>query len=134
MGYAEVVGAFDLFVGVNAVDYSGYPDCRPEFVRAFEAVSAKLATKGRRRGRPLPRPRTLIDLTKADIIRLGGSLSVDYTYTHSCYAPAANGGACGRCDSCQIHRAASPPPASPIRPAMPEGLRQVRERESYEDR
>lgn len=103
LGYAEVIGAFDLFVGVNAVDYSGYPDCRPEFVRAFEAL-ANLATKAGVEGGRFHVHAPLIDLSKADIIRLGMSLGIDYALTHSCYAPAADGRACGRCDSCQIRR------------------------------
>jgi len=105
LGWAETIGCFDLFVGVNAVDYSGYPDCRPEFVAAFENL-ANLATQAgvEKRGRfrvhaPLMR------LTKAEIIQLGQKLGVDYSLTHSCYDPSPDGAACGRCDSCQIRRA-----------------------------
>jgi 7-cyano-7-deazaguanine synthase len=102
LGYAEVVGAADIFVGVNAVDYSGYPDCRPEFVAAFEKL-ANLATKAGVEGTMKFRVHTpLIQLTKADIIRRGIQLGVDYGLTHSCYAPNAAGVACGRCDACQL--------------------------------
>jgi 7-cyano-7-deazaguanine synthase len=105
LGYAEVVGSFDIFIGVNAIDYSGYPDCRPEFITAFEEV-ANLATKAGDEGRGRFRIRApLVQLTKADIIRLGHSLGVDYSLTHSCYDPAPDGGACGRCDSCLLRRA-----------------------------
>jgi 7-cyano-7-deazaguanine synthase len=105
LAWAEVLESFDLFVGVNAIDYSGYPDCRPEFVRAFEGL-ANLATRAgvENRGRfRIHAP--LIDKTKAEIIRLGASLGVDYRLTHSCYDPDADGGACGRCDSCLLRRA-----------------------------
>ncbi|MBI5367996.1 MAG: 7-cyano-7-deazaguanine synthase QueC [Planctomycetes bacterium] len=102
LGWAEVLGAWDLFVGVNAVDYSGYPDCRPEFARAFETL-ANLATKAGVEGRGRFRVHTpLIELTKAEIIRRGLALGVDYGLTHSCYDPDASGAACGRCDSCAI--------------------------------
>jgi 7-cyano-7-deazaguanine synthase len=104
LAWAEVLGAFDIFMGVNYVDYSGYPDCRPEFIEAFASL-ANLATKAGVEGRgrfAIHAP--LIRLSKADIIRLGVSLGVDYGLTHSCYAPAADGAACGRCDSCQIRR------------------------------
>jgi 7-cyano-7-deazaguanine synthase len=105
LGYAEVVGSFDLFIGVNAIDYSGYPDCRPEFIAAFEGL-ANLATKAGVEGRGRFRVHApLVSLTKADIVRLGNTLGVDYSLTHSCYDPAADGGACGRCDSCQLRRA-----------------------------
>jgi 7-cyano-7-deazaguanine synthase len=104
LAWAEVIGSFDIFMGVNAVDYSGYPDCRPEFVAAFEAL-ANLATKAGVEGKGRFRIHTpLIQLTKADIIRRGVSLGVDYGLTHSCYDPAPDGAACGRCDSCQIRR------------------------------
>jgi 7-cyano-7-deazaguanine synthase len=105
LGYAEVIGAFDIFLGVNAVDYSGYPDCRPEFIEAFELM-ANLATAAAIEGRgrfKLHAP--LIEMTKAQIIRTGLSLGVDYSLTHSCYDPAAGGSACGRCDSCQLRLA-----------------------------
>jgi 7-cyano-7-deazaguanine synthase len=104
LAWAEVLGSFDIYVGVNSIDYSGYPDCRPEFVRAFEAL-ANLATKAGVEGKGRFRIHApLIDLGKADIIRLGVSLGVDYGLTHSCYAPAACGAACGRCDSCLLRR------------------------------
>ena len=102
LGYAEVLGAADLFIGVNAVDYSGYPDCRPEFIAAFERV-ANLATKAGVEGALDFRVHTpLIHLTKAEIIRRGVALGVDYSLTHTCYAPDAAGTACGRCDACQL--------------------------------
>ena len=102
LGWAEALGAFDLFAGVNAVDYSGYPDCRPEFIAAFERV-ANLATKAGVENEGRFRVHTpLIELTKAEIIRLGTSHGVDYSLTHSCYDP--DGGACGRCDSCVLRR------------------------------
>jgi 7-cyano-7-deazaguanine synthase len=102
LGYAETLAAADLFVGVNAVDYSGYPDCRPEFVAAFERL-ANLATKAGVEGTSHFRVHApLIELTKADIIRRGLELGVDYGLTHSCYSPDASGASCGRCDSCQI--------------------------------
>ena len=102
LGYAEVVGASDLFIGVNAIDYSGYPDCRPEFIAAFEKL-ANLATKAGVEGTMQFRIHTpLIKMTKAEIIRRGTELGVDYSLTHSCYAPNADGIACGRCDACQL--------------------------------
>ena len=104
MGWAEVLDASDLFAGVNAVDYSGYPDCRPEFIAAFEAL-AGLATKSGVEGTTWRIHTPLIDLTKAEIIRLGTDLGVDFGRTHSCYDPAPGGGACGRCDSCLLRRA-----------------------------
>ncbi len=104
LGWAEVLGAADLVIGVNALDYSGYPDCRPEFIRAFEQL-ARLATKAGVEGRPLTVHTPLISLSKADIIRLGLSLGLDYGLTHSCYDPAASGRACGRCDSCRLRAA-----------------------------
>ena len=105
LAWAETLGTFDIFVGVNCVDYSGYPDCRPEYLRAFEAM-ANLATKAGVEKQGRFRVHTpLIQLSKADIIRLGASLGVDYALTHSCYSPAADGAACGRCDSCQLRRA-----------------------------
>ncbi|MEX0938655.1 MAG: 7-cyano-7-deazaguanine synthase QueC [Pirellulales bacterium] len=101
---AEVAGAADLFIGVNAVDYSGYPDCRPEFVAAFESL-ANLATKAGVEGSLRFRIHApLIDLTKAEIIRRGMELGVDYGLTHSCYDPDPEGRACGRCDACQLRR------------------------------
>jgi 7-cyano-7-deazaguanine synthase len=105
LAYAEVRGAFDIFLGVNAVDYSGYPDCRPEFVEAFERL-ANLATAAAVEGRGRFRVRApLIDMAKSEIIRTGLGLGVDYSLTHSCYDPAADGTACGRCDACRLRRA-----------------------------
>jgi len=102
LGYAEVVGAADLFIGVNAVDYSGYPDCRPEYIAEFEKLS-NLATKAGVEGTMRFRIHTpLIDMTKAEIIRRGTELGVDYGLTHSCYAPNAAGIACGHCDACRL--------------------------------
>jgi 7-cyano-7-deazaguanine synthase len=102
LAWAEVLEAEDVFIGVTAVDYSGYPDCRPEYVRAFE-VMANLATKAAVEGRQRLRIHTpLIDLDKAAIIRLGTSLGVDYGLTHSCYDPAPYGTSCGRCDACLL--------------------------------
>ena len=102
LALAEVVGAADIFIGVNALDYSGYPDCRPEYIEAFEKM-ANLATRAGVEGQTRLTIRTpLIALTKAGIIRLGTSLAVDYSDTTSCYDPGANGEACGRCDACQL--------------------------------
>jgi 7-cyano-7-deazaguanine synthase len=101
LGYAEVVGAADLYLGVNAIDYSGYPDCRPEFIEAFEKL-ANLATRAGVEGTRFRIHTPLIHLTKAEIIRRGTELGVDYGLTHSCYAPNAAGAACGRCDACQL--------------------------------
>ena len=103
LGYAEVLGAEDIFIGVNAVDYSGYPDCRPEFIAAFEAM-ARLATKAGVEGVKTSIHTPLIDLSKADIIRKGAELGVDYALTVSCYQADEEGRACGRCDSCRIRR------------------------------
>jgi 7-cyano-7-deazaguanine synthase len=103
MGVAEVAGADDLFIGVNAIDYSGYPDCRPEFIDAFRRL-ASLATRASVEGRPLRVHAPLIDLTKADIIRRGLALGVDYGLTVSCYQADAEGAACGRCDACRLRR------------------------------
>jgi 7-cyano-7-deazaguanine synthase len=104
LGYAEVIGACDIYVGVNAVDYSGYPDCRPEFIAAFEQV-ANLATKAAVEGRPMHIRAPLIEWSKAEIIRRGSALGVDYSITVSCYQPDALGRACGRCDACRLRRA-----------------------------
>jgi 7-cyano-7-deazaguanine synthase len=102
LGWAEVLGASDLFIGVNAIDYSGYPDCRPEFIHAFETL-ANLATKAGVQGEAKYRIHTpLISLSKADIIRRGTALGVDYSLTHSCYDPSASGEACGVCDACRL--------------------------------
>jgi 7-cyano-7-deazaguanine synthase len=105
LAWAEVLGAHDIYIGVNAVDYSGYPDCRPEFIAAFERT-ANLATREAVEGRDRLRIRTpLIDLTKAEIIRRGLALGVDYADTVSCYQADAAGMACGRCDSCRLRHA-----------------------------
>lgn len=101
LGWAEVLGSHDIFVGVNAVDYSGYPDCRPEFISAFENL-ANLATKAGVEGTRFQVHTPLIQLTKAEIIQLGLSLGVDYGLTHSCYDPGPDGRPCGHCDSCQL--------------------------------
>ena len=102
MAWAESLGSTDLFIGVNAVDYSGYPDCRPEFIGAF-ARTANLATKAGVEGNgPWRIHAPLIAMTKAEIIRTGTALGVDYALTHSCYDPDEQGRACGRCDSCQL--------------------------------
>ena len=104
LAWAEVLGAADIFVGINAVDYSGYPDCRPEFLRAFEAM-ANLATKAAVEGRRLRLHAPLIALSKAEIIRRGIALGVDYGLTISCYQADATGRACGVCDSCRLRHA-----------------------------
>jgi 7-cyano-7-deazaguanine synthase len=102
LGWAETLGAFDIFIGVNALDYSGYPDCRPEYIAAFEQL-ANLATKAGVEGSGRFTIHTpLIHLTKAEIIKKGLSLGVDYGRTHSCYDPTPDGRACGRCDSCRL--------------------------------
>ena len=101
LGWAEVLGARDIFVGVNAVDYSGYPDCRPEFIEAFENM-ANLATKAGVEGERFQIHTPLIQLTKAEIIRCGVDLGVDYGLTVSCYQADEAGRACGRCDSCRF--------------------------------
>jgi len=104
LAWAEVLGASDIFIGVNAIDYSGYPDCRPEFIKAFERM-ANLATKVGVEGKTKLRIRTpLIDLTKAQIIQKGIELGVDYSMTHSCYDPSLDGKACGFCDSCLLRK------------------------------
>ena len=104
LAWAEVLGAWDIFIGVNAVDYSGYPDCRPEYIKAFEhmanlATKAVLEDKGRIRIRP-----PLIHMSKTDIIKKGIELGVDYSMTHSCYDPTPEGLACGECDSCLLRK------------------------------
>lgn len=102
LGWAEVLGAFDIFIGVNALDYSGYPDCRPEYIAAYEKV-ANLATRAGVEGEGRFAIHTpLISLTKAEIIRKGLALGIDYGRTHSCYDPTPEGLACGRCDSCRL--------------------------------
>ena len=103
MAWSEVLGAGDIFIGVNAIDYSGYPDCRPEYIEAFERM-AHLATKAGVEGRTLHIRTPLINLTKAQIIRKGVELGVDYSLTRSCYDPARDGTACGRCDSCHLRK------------------------------
>jgi len=103
LAYAEVSDADVIFVGVNAVDYSGYPDCRPEFLSAFEKV-ANLATKRAVEGKPIEIVAPIIGMTKADIVRRGIALGVDYSLTVSCYEPDAAGRACGRCDACRFRR------------------------------
>lgn len=104
LAWAEVLGVWDIFIGVNAIDYSGYPDCRPEYIQAFEAM-ANLATRTAVEGKGRFRIRTpLIDMTKAQIIKAGTALGVDYGMTHSCYDPSPQGLACGSCDSCILRR------------------------------
>jgi 7-cyano-7-deazaguanine synthase len=103
LGWAEVLGAQDIFIGVNAVDYSGYPDCRPEFIAAFEKT-ANLATKAGVEGRHFHIHTPLIQMSKARIIQEGVTLGVDYAITVSCYQADAQGRACGRCDSCRLRR------------------------------
>ena len=101
LAWAEVLGATDIFIGVNALDYSGYPDCRPEYIAAYESM-ANLATKAGVEQGGLKIHTPLINLTKAEIIRQGLELDVDYSLTHSCYDPTAAGLSCGLCDSCQL--------------------------------
>jgi len=101
LGWAETLDCLDIFIGVNALDYSGYPDCRPEFIAAFETM-ANLGTKAGVEGRHIKIHTPLIDLTKAEIIRKGLELGVDYSKTHSCYDPSEDGAACGLCDSCRL--------------------------------
>ncbi len=102
LGWAEVLGAFDIFIGVNALDYSGYPDCRPEYISAFENL-ANLATRAGVEGdHPYTIHSPLIQLSKAEIIRTGLDLGVDYSLTHSCYDPTPAGVSCGRCASCRL--------------------------------
>ena len=101
LGWAEVLGARDLVIGVNALDYSGYPDCRPEYVAAFERLAA-LATQAGIEGAPFRVRAPLVHMSKAEIIRQGHALGLDYGLTHSCYVPSTNGQPCGRCDSCQL--------------------------------
>lgn len=99
LAWAEVIGAYDIFIGVNALDYSGYPDCRPEFIEAFERT-AKLATRAGVEGRQFRIQAPLISMTKPQIIQRGVALGLDYGLTHSCYDPLPQGAPCGRCDSC----------------------------------
>ncbi len=114
LAFAETTGASDIFLGVNAIDYSGYPDCRPEFLRAFETLAA-LATKAGVEGAQFKIHAPLLRLTKAEIVRKGAELGVDFSLTHSCYNPTADGAACGVCDSCRLrlkgfHEAGLPDP------------------------
>ena len=101
LAWAEVLGAYDIFIGVNALDYSGYPDCRPEFIQAFEKM-ATLATKAGAEGKEFRIQAPLVAMTKAQIIRRGVALGLDYGLTHSCYDPLPQGAPCGRCDSCVL--------------------------------
>jgi 7-cyano-7-deazaguanine synthase len=101
LGWAEAIGADAIVIGVNALDYSGYPDCRPEYLEAFERL-ARLATRAGVEGKPLRILAPLLRLSKADIIRKGLSFRLDYALTHSCYDPGPAGRACGRCDSCRL--------------------------------
>ena len=103
LAWAEVLGSGDIFVGINAVDYSGYPDCRPEYLAAFERM-ANLATKSAVEGHPFRIHAPLIALSKAEIVRRGSGLGVDYGITVSCYQADADGRACGKCDSCRLRR------------------------------
>lgn len=123
LGYAEVLGARDIFAGMNAVDYSGYPDCRPEFVRAFEAL-ARVATKAGVEGQRFRVHAPLMEMRKAEIIGRGVQLGVDYGLTVSCYRADAQGRACGRCDSCRFRaegfRAASVSDPTPYLEGLPE--------------
>jgi 7-cyano-7-deazaguanine synthase len=104
LGWAEVLEAESIFIGVNAVDYSGYPDCRPEYIEAFQAM-ADLATRKSVEGSPIRIETPLIHLSKAEIISVGESLGVDYSMTISCYQPDDVGAACGRCDACRLRAA-----------------------------
>jgi 7-cyano-7-deazaguanine synthase len=103
LGWAEVLAARDIFIGVNAIDYSGYPDCRPEFLEAFQSL-ANLATKAGIEGRGVRIRAPLLQMSKAEIISLGTSLGLDYALTVSCYQADGEGRACGRCDSCRLRR------------------------------
>ncbi len=103
LGWAEVLNAHDIFIGVNAVDYSGYPDCRPEFIKAFQTL-ANLATKAGVEGHEIKIHAPLIDMSKGEIIQLGHKLGVDYAQTVSCYAASSEGLACGECDACRLRQ------------------------------
>jgi len=105
LGYAETIGAGDIFIGVNAVDYSGYPDCRPEFIRAFQVLANVATAAAVQRGQRFTIHAPLLTLTKAQIIRLGLDMGVDYSLTHSCYDPSGDGAACGHCDACRLRLA-----------------------------
>jgi 7-cyano-7-deazaguanine synthase len=104
LSFAEVVDALEIYIGVTAVDYSGYPDCRPEFISAFEALAAVATEAAVERNRKVSIRAPLIRLAKADIIKTGVKLGLDYGLTHSCYDPATAGLACGRCDACALRR------------------------------
>jgi len=104
LAWAEVLDADDIFIGVNAVDYSGYPDCRPEFIEAFTRAANLGTRKGCETGRGFVVHTPLINLSKAEIIRLGIGLGVDYAMTHTCYDPGPDGAACGLCDACRLRR------------------------------
>lgn len=104
LGYAESIGAFDIYIGVNAVDYSGYPDCRPEFIRGFESLAALATKAGAENSGKFTIHTPLIDKSKAEIIQVGMALGVDYAQTISCYQADSEGRACGRCDSCYLRR------------------------------
>ncbi len=104
LSLAEAIGAWEIYIGVNALDYSGYPDCRPEFIEAFEKL-ARLATRaGTEQGRAVRIRAPLVDLDKGEIIKLGLELGLDFSLTHSCYDPTPDGLACGRCDSCLLRK------------------------------
>lgn len=103
LGWAEVIECRDIFIGVNAIDYSGYPDCRPSFIKAFEKM-ANLGTKAGVEGKKIKIHTPLINYTKAQIVALGIKLGIDYTITHSCYDPSPDGKACGVCDSCLLRK------------------------------
>ncbi len=104
LGYAEAIGAYDIFIGVNAVDYSGYPDCRPDFINAFQNLTALATRAGAENSGKFQIHTPLIDLSKAEIIQQGMALGVDYSQTVSCYQADSRGRACGRCDSCRLRR------------------------------
>lgn len=104
LAWAEVLRAYDIFIGVNAVDYSGYPDCRPEYIDAYETMANLATAYGVEKGKPIHIHTPLIDMTKASIIKRGNELGVDYGLTISCYDPTEDGKACGHCDSCLLRR------------------------------
>jgi 7-cyano-7-deazaguanine synthase len=104
LAWAEVLGAHDIFIGVNQIDYSGYPDCRPEFIEAFQALANKATRAGAEEGTRFTIHAPLMRMHKREIIQLGASLGVDYAATTSCYDPTPDGAACGRCDACQLRR------------------------------
>ncbi len=104
LAWAESLGSTDIFIGVNALDYSGYPDCRPEYIQAFESMAALGTKTGTEDHRPVKIHTPLIEMTKAEIIRTGTDLGVDYSLTHSCYDPMPSGLACGECESCRLRQ------------------------------